>query len=138
MNTQRYRKQHEDILGAIDKIDRKLDVEMLMFNAREVRLLISGLFGKLKFHLSIEDKVIYPTLLRHEDSNIAHTAQRFFDEMGDIVDLLNSYDKRWSNEHKIKERPLEFMDETQAIFKKLVLRTNVENKELYALVDELP
>ncbi|MGQ1948536.1 hemerythrin domain-containing protein [Geofilum sp. OHC36d9] len=137
MNTNRYREQHEGILNAIENVNGKLKPEVILNNAREIRLLISGLFGKLKFHLSIEDKVIYPILLNHEDVNIANTAGKFFNEMGNIIEIINLYDKKWSNEHKIKANATEFIHDTQQILKKLVLRTEIENKELYKLVDEL-
>ena len=137
MNTQRYREQHQGILDVIETINGKLNPELILNNAREIRLLISGLVGKLKFHLSIEDKVIYPILLNHDDSNIANTAKKFFNEMGDILDNLNLYDKKWSNEHKIKAEVNEFIHDTRQILKKLVVRTEIENKELYNLVDEL-
>jgi hypothetical protein len=57
--------------------------------------------------------------------------------MGDILDNLNLYDKKWSNEHKIKAEVNGFIHDTQQILKKLVVRTEIENKELYNLVDEL-
>lgn len=137
MNTHRYREQHQGILDAIETINGKLNPEEILNNAREIRLLISRLFGKLKFHLSIEDKVIYPILLNHDDSNIANTAEKFFNEMGDIIEIINLYDKKWSNEHKIKENAGAFIHDTRKILEKLVLRTEIEYNELYNLVDEL-
>jgi len=137
MNTQRYRQQHERILNAIETINSRLNPEVIMNNTREVRLLISGLIGKLKFHLSIEDKVIYPGLLNHENSDIASTAQKFIDDMGDIIKTVDMYNERWSNEHVIKADPVVFIQETKLILNKLILRTEKENNELYKMVDEL-
>ncbi len=98
---------------------------------------VANLIGKLQFHLTIEDKSVYPSLLSHKDSRVTSTAQRFMNEMGGIMKTVEIYKTNWSNAKKVQENPTSFIYETKNILDALVKRIEKENNELYQMIDEL-
>ncbi|NIQ08672.1 MAG: hypothetical protein GWO08_01590, partial [Gammaproteobacteria bacterium] len=62
-NTQQFRQQHDDLLTIATKMAESFDVDSLSRDAKEMRALLSELAGKLKVHLAMEDKHLYPKLL---------------------------------------------------------------------------
>ena len=83
--TNKFRAQHGELLNVVKSIVQLLDANSLRNDAKEVRHLLSVLHGKLSVHLAMEDKSLYPRLLRHHDSDIRATTQRYIDEMGSLA-----------------------------------------------------
>jgi hypothetical protein len=83
--TNKFRAQHGELLNVVKSIVQLLDANGLRNDAKEVRHLLSVLHGKLSVHLAMEDKSLYPRLLRHHDSDIRATTQRYIDEMGSLA-----------------------------------------------------
>ncbi len=135
--TQRYREQHEELLSMASKISEKLNFDDLSENASEAHRMLSELMGKIKYHLAIEDKSVYPLLLEHTDDVIKSTTQRFIDEMGNIKEVIEDYFTKWSNAQVIHKDAASFIEETKGIFDALAKRIEKENNELYKMVDEL-
>ncbi len=85
----------------------------------------------------MEDKSLYPSLLKHEDPNVSNLAKTFTVEMGNINTDVNNYRKKWVVQEKIQQAAADFIDETQIIIDALTQRIIKENDELYELVDSL-
>ncbi len=137
LRTERFRNQHNELLKIATDISAHLNVDELSHDAREVRSLLSQLLGKLTVHLSMEDKSLYPELLKHSDEKISSLARKFIDEMGGIGESVNIYKDKWSNHIRIKEDPSGFIAHTKDIFNALSERIEIENSELYNILDEL-
>jgi len=135
--TERYRKQHSDILDIANSIANGLDANEIAKDASGIRMQVANLIGKLQFHLTIEDKSVYPSLLNHSDARVKNTAQRFNTEMGGIMKTVEGYKNNWSNAKKVQEAPAAFIRETKTILDALVRRIEKENNELYKMIDEL-
>ncbi len=135
--TKSFRDQHNDLLKIASEISAHLNVDELSNDASEVRSLLSKLLGKLSVHLSMEDKVLYPKLLRHSDERVKSMAKRFIDEMGSIGQAVKAYKKKWPSALQIQKDPSDFIEQTKGIFDALVKRIERENNELYKVVDEL-
>lgn len=52
---------------------------------------INKLAGKLKIHLSSEDKFLYPNLLNGDDNKLKNLANSYINEMGGISDTFTNY-----------------------------------------------
>lgn len=130
-----YRTQHDELLEIANDIAQHLSTAALAQDASTARALLSKLLGRLKVHLSMEDKSLYPRLMAHPDPRISGVAKKFMDEMGGIVDVVTAYSEKWSTERKIQANADAFVLETQGLFSALANRIDKENNELYPLVD---
>ena len=133
----KYTTHHKELLAIAGEISSKFDPEELAKDASEVRNLLATLSGKLKVHLAMEDKALYPRLLEHADTRIKETAQKFQNEMGDISKALNEYLEKWPNFLKIQNDPNGFISETKSIFDALGKRIESEDNILYPMASEL-
>lgn len=88
-------------------------------------------------HLAMEDNALYPRLLAHKDESVMSTAMRFIDEIGGIKDLFSKYTKRWPSTASTQNRPTEFIKETEEIFSTLSKRIEMEDNELFPLLENL-
>lgn len=135
-HTQKFRAQHGELLNVVKAIVQLLDADGLRNDAKEVRHLLSVLHGKLSVHLAMEDKSLYPRLLRHHDSDIRATTQKYIDEMGSLAGAFTAYIGRWPTPSSIQSDPETFITETGGVFEALGKRVDQENNELYVLADE--
>ncbi len=136
-NTQNFRQQHVDLLGITTEISRNLNGSNMDAKAEEVRSLLSSLMGKLKMHLAMENKSLYPRLLQHDDPTVQALAQKFIDEMDAIGDVVGQYNSHWPSAAKIQADPAGFKAETEGLFGALADRIGRENNELYRKADAL-
>ena len=134
--TAKFRARHGGILNVAKSIAQHLDAERLRKDAREVRHLLSVLHGKLSVHLAMEDKSLYPRLLRHHDGDIRALTQRYIDEMGSLAGAFKDYVGHWPTPSAIQADPERFIAETGGVFDALGKRVAQENGELYVLADQ--
>lgn len=134
--TDSYRRQHDELLEVVTEISGKLDALQLAKDASEVRALLSKLMGKLKIHLAMEDKSLYPQLLKSLDPAAKKLAQRFIDEMGSIGLVVEKYAANWPSPTAIQKNANGFVSETRKLFEALGKRIVKENNELYKFVDQ--
>lgn len=134
--TEKFRAQHGELLNVVKAIAQLLDATGLRKDAKEVRHLLSVLHGKLSVHLAMEDKSLYPRLMRHHDSEIRATTQRYVDEMGSLAGAFKDYIGRWPTPSAIQTDPETFIAETGGVFEALGKRVQQENSELYVLADQ--
>ena len=85
-------------------------------------------------HLTTEDWVLYPAMLRSTDGEVVATAKRFMDEMGGLRDTYKAWLARWPTD-AIGDEWAAFVIETSSLLDSLSNRIQRENYELYPLVD---
>lgn len=136
--TTKFREQHDDLLGVAADLSAVLNAARLAEDARAARALVTRLLGKLSVHLVMEDKVLYPRLVDHEDAGIRSLAARFTAEMGGITDSLERYKSKWISARAIQQEASVFVVETRALLDSLKRRIEKENNQLYRAVDGLP
>ena len=130
--TDKFRQQHEEILGMVGELNHKLKAKA---DAQDVRGLLSNLAGKLNFHLAMEDKALYPRLIK-QDADAGAVATRFMEEMGGLGAVFMQYNNKWQVS-AIRSDPDGFAIETRKVFVALGKRIARENAELYPLADKL-
>lgn len=130
MDTQTLRKQHEEIgetsealINAVIARDR---LEVAKCRWRLARVLIA--------HLAIEDKWLYPALIRDGSTRASTMALNFQREMGGLIAAFNAYMLDW-NEDRITNEWEAFQTATWKLVEALDLRTRRENAQLYSLAE---
>jgi hemerythrin-like domain-containing protein len=104
--------------------------------AFKIRHELSILSSKLTIHLAMEDKALYPYLLKSQNLTVEKTAKQFMDEMGNLVTTFKEYNHKWFHTNLIRAQFEEFRTETDLILQALKLRIKREENELYPLVEE--
>src|SRR3546814_17162127 len=51
--------------------------------------------GTLRIHFAQEDRHLYPSLMASGQGDIAATARRFLEEMGQLGPALNAFTEKW-------------------------------------------
>ena len=90
--------------------------------------------NRLIGHLTTEDLLLYPKLLRSKDAAIATTARRFVEEMGGLLIAYRAWVSEWPFERIARDWPA-FCDATNTLLTTLQRRVQRENDELYVLVE---
>lgn len=128
--TEKFRQQHEEILGMVGELNQKLKAQA---DAQDVRTVLSSLAGKLNYHLALEDKALYPRIMK-KDAAASAMATRFMEEMGGLGAVFVAYNNKWQVS-AIRSDPAGFAAETRKVFLALGKRIARENAELYPLAD---
>lgn len=129
-----YENQHARALQCAGEISAIIGLAKdLKSEANQVRLLLAQLAGVLKPHFMSEDHLVYPMLISSKDPKVSEIAQRFWNEMGSITDVVNTFMTRWRTTGEIENDPENFKAECQSIFAALKNRIDAEEKELYPL-----
>ncbi|MBN1468288.1 MAG: hemerythrin domain-containing protein [Fusobacteriaceae bacterium] len=128
VNMGNYIRQHKEISDVILNIKKLLnrDIEN---NSKEIALLINNLAGKLKIHLAMEDKYLYPSL--KEVLSKKEIAIKFEKEMGDISTVFTEFKNKYNTADKIITNISSFKTEISKIVNALEKRLTKEETELY-------
>jgi hemerythrin-like domain-containing protein len=133
--TDSFREQHNELPAVAGEIGKTLDPAQRAKDATQARMLLSSLAGKLKVHLAMEDKTLYPRLMQDPDPKLSGLAKRFADEMGGIAEIFGGYMERWPSAEAIQEAPRRFVADTRKLFAALATRIEREDNQLYPLLD---
>lgn len=128
--TDKFRQQHEEILAIVGELNQQMKANA---DAQALRTLLSNLAGKLNFHLAMEDKALYPRIMKM-DAAASTLATRFMEEMGGLGAAFTGYNNRWQVS-AIRSDPAGFAAESRQVFVALGKRIARENAELYPLAD---
>ncbi len=135
--TEKFRDTHRELVQIVGEISKLLKVDELGKDASAVRSLLSQLAAKLNMHLAMEDKALYPELLRHKDPGVQAKAKAFVAQMGGIKEAFVGYLARYPSVQAIQASPQKFIQETQQVFQVLADRIQAEDNDLHPLVDRL-
>jgi hypothetical protein len=83
----------------------------------------------------MEDKVLYPELLKSLLPKVKSMAQRYIDEMGSLSKAFMDYVSGCPTIDSIASDPAKFSNQTKQVFGALDSRIRRENTELYPLLD---
>jgi iron-sulfur cluster repair protein YtfE (RIC family) len=87
----------------------------------------------LMAHLALEDRWLYPSMMRSDENKAAITAARFQNEMGDLAAQFTAYMASWTDLRLVEDWDA-FCVATRTILSALAARIQRENQELYPLV----
>lgn len=129
-------RQHKDILSDINEIDKIVSKQDYEEHLSEFVSHINSLAGKLKIHLSYEDKFLYPNLINGEDVELKNVAEEYMHEMGDIANVFTAYKNEFNTRSKINERLDTFKVDTNRILGEIKNRISKEENGLYKVIVE--
>ncbi|MPN19435.1 hypothetical protein SDC9_166804 [bioreactor metagenome] len=133
-DTQNLIRQHNDILEIANQILNYRTSQQISDHAFNIALLIGQVAGKLKVHMTTEDKFVYPALFAHPDTHIQNLSRGFADEMGDLAKIFEGYKTKYLSARQIASNPQAFADETKSVFTAIAKRIEKENTKLYPLL----
>ncbi len=133
MNIDELRGQHERIMRLAADLHRAVTQGEEIQPVAALRWLLAR---ELIAHLALEDRLLYPSLLRSPDTETAGTAAHLKTEMGGLASEFTAYMARWNDLRVVREWPA-FRSETRTILDKLADRIQRENQTLFPLADAL-
>ncbi|TWB11533.1 hemerythrin HHE cation binding domain-containing protein [Nitrospirillum amazonense] len=131
MNITPYIKQHQEALDLVQKLQEK--VQEAPPSVQEIVTILIELSGKLNFHLSMEDKFVYPKAVNSTNPELQSTARKMQTEMMEIAGAFTKYVGDW-NSNSIQNNFEKFMSETALIATALKKRIDFEEANFYPLV----
>lgn len=109
---------------------------LVPLDAEACRSGIAKLAGILKIHLAMEDKALYPQMLAHSDAMIRQTASEYQQSMGQLAPVFEAFYEKWRKHGVIESAPNEFVSAYRALADALNKRMDMEDANLYQVVDE--
>jgi iron-sulfur cluster repair protein YtfE (RIC family) len=131
-----YRRQHEELMNYANRLASYISSDNSDV-APEAERILRSFAGKLKVHLAMEDRVLYPAMIASPNEELSQTAKRFQREMGDLSKVVNAYLERWSRTQLIADGFTAFRKDTREILDALSRRIDAEEKVLYTLYEQL-
>jgi iron-sulfur cluster repair protein YtfE (RIC family) len=132
----RFKQQHVLILQAITRI-RKIAQAGIAEHAEDIARELRRLQSTVALHLSVEDKILYPSLQRSQDRDIARMAKAFQDEMKPLADGFVQFVEHWASEQAVRDDPEGFRQGANTVIKALHQRVQRENSEFYPRIEAL-
>lgn len=133
--TERYRDEHQDLLGLADDLEDLLVPSELLHDGVPARAALSVLHGHLALHLGTEDNVLYPELFAHPDGAVQAAARAAAREGDALRAAFAAFVRRWPSPGSIEERPAAFADEARIAVGALRCLVRAEDEGLYPLAD---
>src|SRR5581483_5456470 len=109
------RQQHAELLALAGRISSLLAAG---FDAHDLRSLVSLLVARLRVHLAIEDRVLYPQLAEHRDPAVRQLASALAAEVGDLWARVEQYRDRWPHCPAVDGNRNAFAEETRAVLER--------------------
>jgi iron-sulfur cluster repair protein YtfE (RIC family) len=136
MNIERMKYQHVRILKGIDNM-RELAHEGIRENATLLAGELRSLSRVITAHLGVEERVLYPTLFKHDAPEIVAMAHDYRDGMQGIIEAFTDFSNAWSDDFKIKRDPEGFRSHANIALKALHQRMQKENRHFYPTIEAL-
>lgn len=133
MNVGELRAQHERIMRLAAELRRAVDRSE---ERQPVAALRWGLARELIAHLAVEDRLLYPAILKSSDAAAVSLAARFKSELGGLSDAFTAYMTQWTDSRIAREWE-DFCHETRTILDLLARRVARETESLYPLLEDV-
>jgi hypothetical protein len=97
-----------------------------------IRLKLSTWVRKLRVHLTLEERLVYPRLVRDPDPSIARRATQHREELTALLETLARFSpSRLANELANEDSALGLVEEAKRTFTVVATMIRVEETELY-------
>ena len=136
MDIDRFKHQHVDILERIAAL-RRLSHGGVQANATQIAEQVKQLGSVLALHLAIEDRILYPTVRKAADPEIARMGETYQTEMKGIATAYQRFTRRWSDAAQVIADPEAFRLAANTVLKEVFMRMQRENREFYPAIEKL-
>jgi hypothetical protein len=126
------RQQHADLLSLAREISSLLETRSGQRDWTRVRLKFSTWVRKLRVHLTLEERLVYPRLVRDPDPSIAKRALKHQEDLRALRDRLARFSpSRLANEFSDDASATALVEEARHAFATVASLIRVEEAELY-------
>jgi len=130
------KRQHEDLVELSRELLSEVETDLPVSYSSLLHRL--SLFeGKLKIHLSMEDRYLYPQLADHSSGDIRKLAGDYMREMGGIYDRFNAFILRWKSDSPPEGFPATFVEEAKEMMETIYARIREEEETLFPLLEQI-
>lgn len=136
MNIDKFKHQHESILGSIDAL-RSLSRAGIACNAEAIARKIVSMSSTIKLHLAVEDKALYPALQRGSNAELARMGAEYQKEMGAIAQAYDAFARRWNQPARLRQNEEGFRQDANQVLRMVHARMQRENHDFYPRVEAL-
>lgn len=131
MQTNVYRRQHAEIRRLLEKTGGSL----APLDADACRSMLDRLTDILNVHLGMEDRALYPRMMTHDDPLVREIAMEYRQSMGQLAAAFEGFARKWGAGGAIEASPEHFAREHRAIARALTQRMDMEDGNLFVLVE---
>ena len=131
MDMSKFQSQHNDAAAQIATLEALMAKPKLdPVEASEALIILAS---RLNFHLSMEDKFLYPKAALSTDSTLRELAQKMQTEMSGLSEEFVRYVKKWTPS-EISSHSNEFLDHSKRVIAALKDRIHREETQFYPLL----
>ena len=127
-------RQHNDLLEISRDLAKSIDAGISFADA-DLRKDISFVEGKIKIHLTMEDRHLYPLLLGHEEREVQEAAADYKSRMMGLYDSFHAFVVKMKESDGAQDEDLRA--ELEEILRKLSSRILFEEETLIPLLKRL-
>ena len=129
------KKQHKNIFEILDEISNHIETEQKLKQTKsEVISNIDLLNKKFFFHLEMEDRFLYPEIIRfNENINVATSNIK---DIHNISNELLNFKNTYNNAEKLLNNPKKFKQDFNNISNQIKSKFLNEEAHIYSLVKE--
>lgn len=136
MDMSQFSHDHREILQQLEQLEECLRAGVRAeAEALGERLLRLG--AKIRLHLVIEDRFLYPTLVTATHRPTAALARLMADEMNQLSAEFTAFLSQYASADAIVQDPTRFARECSAMIESLRARIQREDRELYPLAADI-
>jgi hypothetical protein len=125
--------QHEALVAQGAHVVIALQAACDDASVRALRVQVARFKGALLVHQRMENEALYPRLISHPDPTIAGPARALYADLGGIYDEFIALEQRFTGAEQVREALPEYGAALRRMLKRLFLRMQREDRELYAL-----
>lgn len=134
MNIDKFKHQHEDIMGDISAL-RRLAQAGVAQNAASIASLIVSMSSTIKLHLAVEDQALYPALQRSDNSELALVGLQYQKDMGPVAQSYEAFARRWNRPESVCRDEQGFRDDANRVLRMVHERMLRENRDFYPRIE---
>lgn len=136
MNIDRFKNHHAEILSGIASL-RKLAHQGIADYAVDIAHELKALSQVVTQHLAIEDRILYPSLERSGNPEMARMSRHYQNDMQGIASSFINFARRWSSASMLQKNPEGFRAEANTVLKRVHMRMVRENHEFYPSIESM-
>ena len=136
MDLSSFKDQHTQILAGIATL-RNYAHAGISQNAERIARQVVELSSIIKMHLAVEDKVLYPSLQRSGNAQLARLGQTYQDDMESLAASYMGFSRRWNTAQAVAQQPELFRTDANTVLRQLHARMRQENTDFYPAVEAM-
>lgn len=127
------RHQHKELCALCRSLMSVLDSGSLELHMQELTGALHKLESALRVHLTVEERALYPVLLRHHDEEVRVLAREQREALDELAQAADRFRRTWSSGAAIRAQRGVFAADLRALCGALRERVELEEEQLIPL-----